>query len=309
MAPGKVRVGTSSFSAAGWKGTFYPAGLKASDYLGFYAQHFDTVEIDSTWYGAPAERTVKSWAAQTPDNFLISAKIPQVITHERCLENCEAEFFAFISVMEHLGPKLGILLFQFPYFKQESFASAKPFVKRLDSFLKKLPGGIRFAVEIRNKAWLTPEFLELLRAHGVTCVFLDHPWMPTSSGYLQVPDATTADFGYVRLLGDRYAIEEKTTSWDKTIIDRSHEFRDWTTACEKLTRRGVDTFVYINNHYAGHAPASVREFLQYWKERDKTGTPELGSAENTKTNDSQVADQKPPRRRKTVQLSLLEPEE
>src|SRR4051812_6079339 len=137
----RIRVGTSSFSAAGWAGTFYPAGLKTSGYLSYYATQFDTVEIDSTWYGTPSERTVKNWAAQTPETFVISAKVPQVVTHERCLENCDAEFSEFLRVMELLGPRLGILLFQFPYFNKQTFSDADAFVKRLELFLKKLPTG------------------------------------------------------------------------------------------------------------------------------------------------------------------------
>lgn len=115
----QVRVGTSAFTAAGWPGNFYPEGLKAADYLNYYSSHFDTVEIDSTWYRIPSERSVRNWAAQTPDGFVFSAKVPQVITHERCLEGCDDEMNAFIKVMELLGPKLGVLLFQFPYFNKQ----------------------------------------------------------------------------------------------------------------------------------------------------------------------------------------------
>ncbi len=261
----QVRVGTSSFTAAGWKGTFYPEGLKSTNYLNYYSKQFDTVEIDSTWYGPPSERTVRNWYAQTPDNFIFSAKVPQVVTHERCLEGCDEEMSAFLRTMELLGPKLGVLLLQFPYFNKQLFATADPFVRRLEAFLKKLPTGFKFAVEIRNKTWLTPQFQQLLCAHGVSLTMIDHPWMPTAEGWFEEEDPLTAQFGYVRLLGDRYAIEEKTKTWDKTVVDRSREMQDWTSACERITKRGMEVFVYINNHYAGHAPASVREFLTRWR--------------------------------------------
>jgi uncharacterized protein YecE (DUF72 family) len=175
----------------------------------------------------------------------------------------------FLKVMERLGPKLGVLIFQFPYFNKDSFATAEPFAKRLETFLKKLPKEFRYALEIRNKTWLTPQFRQLLRAHEISLALIDHPWMPTAKAWFKT-DPMTGQFGYVRLLGDRYEIEEKTKSWDKTITDRSREIADWTEACEKITQRGMDVFVYINNHYAGHAPASVREFLGLWRERRKT---------------------------------------
>jgi uncharacterized protein YecE (DUF72 family) len=260
-------VGTSSFTATGWRGTFYPEGMKAADYLSYYASQFDTVEIDSTWYGIPSEKSVKRWNAQTPDDFVFSAKVPQIVTHERCLENCDAEMSEFLKVMEHLGHKAGALIFQFPYFKRETFATADPFIQRLRLFLKKLPTGFRYAIEIRNRQWITPELQELLRAHGVSMALVDHPWMPTASEYFSNVDPMTADFGYVRMLGDRYEIEEKTKTWDKVVVDRSVEIGEWTKACETITKRGSDVFVYINNHYSGHAPATVREFLNRWKEK------------------------------------------
>lgn len=263
---GKLRVGTSSFTAVGWRGTFYPEGLNKSDFLGYYATQFDTLEIDSTWYGPPSERTVHHWNAQTPDGFIMSAKVPQVITHERCLERCDEEMNAFLKVMDPLGPKLGSLLFQFPYFNQNVFATAEPFLRRLEQFLPKLPGGFRYAVEVRNKAFLTEALHQLLRKHKVALVLVDHPWMPSPTAWFGANPITT-DVSYIRLLGDRHDIEEKTSSWDRVIVDRTREILEWTEACEKAVRRGVDVFVYVNNHYSGHAPATAREFLKQWKAR------------------------------------------
>ena len=100
-----IRIGTSAFTAAGWPGTFYPKGLKAADYLSFYAQNFDAVEIDSTFYGTPRIATVRSWAAKTPEGFLFAAKVPQEITHEKVLNDCDAEFKTFLTTMETLGGK------------------------------------------------------------------------------------------------------------------------------------------------------------------------------------------------------------
>jgi uncharacterized protein YecE (DUF72 family) len=257
----EFRIGTSSFTAAGWETSFYPPGMKAADYLTYYATKFNTVEIDATFYRAPSEKTVLGWADKTPDGFLIAAKVPQQITHEKCLLGCENEFAEFMDTMYLLGDKLGPLLLQFPYFGRDAL-SGNDFMARLKPFLKTLPPRFRFAIEIRNKAWLTVQFADLLREHGVALVLQDQGWMP-------LPDAMrfdylTADFTYVRLLGDRKEIERQTKTWDKVIVDRSKELHSWVDVCEQTIRRGVSTFVYVNNHYSGYAPTTVADFLKLW---------------------------------------------
>jgi len=114
-------MGTSAFTANGWRGTFYPSGLKPSDYLSFYATRFDTVEVDSTFYGTPSVSTVKAWNAKTPPGFVFAAKVPQVITHKKVLVDCDAEFKEFIGLMDNLGDKLGPLLLQFGFFNTTVF--------------------------------------------------------------------------------------------------------------------------------------------------------------------------------------------
>src|SRR5271166_6474981 len=108
MAPEpEIRLGTSAFTAAGWEGKFYPAGMKPADYLTYYATKFDTVEVDSTFYRTPSASTVKGWARKTPDNFIFAVKVPHVITHEKALVDCDAEFNGFVDTMDLLGEKLG----------------------------------------------------------------------------------------------------------------------------------------------------------------------------------------------------------
>jgi len=97
-----IRLGTSAFTAAGWPGTFYPQGLAPRNYLSYYAQKFDTVEVDSTFYGCPSARTVRGWYDRTPPEFIFSVKVPQSITHEKHLVNCGAEMAEFVSTMELL---------------------------------------------------------------------------------------------------------------------------------------------------------------------------------------------------------------
>ncbi len=111
---------------------------------------------------------------------------------------------------------------------------------------------------------LTAQFFDLLREHNVACALIDQAWMPRASEIFEKLDPITADFTYIRLLGDRKGIEQKTKVWDKVIVDRSKELWGWVDVCKQATRRGVSTYVYVNNHYAGHAPATVTEFRKLW---------------------------------------------
>jgi uncharacterized protein YecE (DUF72 family) len=259
----ELRIGTSAFTAAGWETAFYPKGMKPTDYLTYYATKFSTVEIDSTFYRTPSRKVVQGWADKTPEGFLIACKVPQDITHEKCLQDCAQEFGVFIDTMELLGDKLGPMLLQFPYFNKDAFQSGDEFLARLKPFLKTLPKGLRFAIEIRNKNWLNVGFADALREHGVALVLQDQSWMPLPCG--MAFDYITADFTYVRLLGDRKGIEKQTKVWDKVIVNRSKELHSWVDVCHQTVRRGAATFVYVNNHYAGHAPATVAQFLKLWQ--------------------------------------------
>jgi uncharacterized protein YecE (DUF72 family) len=257
-----IRVGTSAFTAAGWEGSFYPAGMKPADYLTYYATKFNTVEVDSTFYRAPAVSTVKGWASKTPPGFVFALKVPQTITHEKVLLECESDLKYFVETADNLGDKLGPMLLQFPYFNKMAFKTGDEFLARLKPFLKCLPKDHSFALEIRNKAWLAEEFAELLRERGVCLALQDQSWMPLP--WQMNFDYLTGPFAYMRLLGDRKGIEKQTKIWDKVIVKRTRELRNWVDVCEKTTKRGANTFVYINNHFSGHAPATVQEFLKLW---------------------------------------------
>ena len=112
----QILLGTSSFTASGWEGSFYPKGMKSTSYLSYYAKQFRTVEIDSTFYGTPSARTVESWYEKTPADFVFAAKVPQIVTHDKVLLDCDAEFGEFIDIMGNLKEKLGPLVLQFPRF-------------------------------------------------------------------------------------------------------------------------------------------------------------------------------------------------
>jgi uncharacterized protein YecE (DUF72 family) len=265
----ELRIGTSAFTASGWETTFYPAGMKPAEYLTYYATKFNTVEVDSTFYRTPSVATVNGWERKTPKGFILAAKIPQTITHEKVLQDCNEDLKYFLETMDLMGDKLGPLLFQFGYFNKKAFKSGDEFLARLKPFLKKLPKGYKFALEIRNKQWLTAEFFDLLRAHKVAYALIDQAWMPRPSEIFEKFDPITADFTYIRLLGDRKGIELKTKIWDEVIVDRSRELMSWVNVCQRTVRRGVNTYVYVNNHYAGFAPKTVEQFQKLWKTADR----------------------------------------
>lgn len=208
---------------------------------------------------------VKNWAKRTPPGFIFAAKVPRTITHEKVMEDCDAELKGFLGAMDLLGDKLGPLLLQFPYFNKQAFARGEDFLNRFEPFLKKLPSGYSFAVEVRNKGWLNERFLDLLRERKVALALIDHPWMTPVDQLVKKLDPVTADFTYVRWLGDRKGIEEKTQHWNQVIVNREREMETWVPAIDKLLGRRIRVYGYFNNHYAGFAPASITMFLEAWE--------------------------------------------
>ncbi|HYL85431.1 MAG TPA: DUF72 domain-containing protein [Candidatus Angelobacter sp.] len=263
-APG-LYLGTSAFTAAGWEGTFYPRGMQSRDFLSYYATQFPTVEVDSTFYGCPSPRTVTNWAARTPEDFLFSVKVPQVITHEKALVDCDSELQEFVKTMELLGTKLGPMVFQFPLFDRWQFPKQESFLAVLVPFLKKLPVDHKFVVEIRNKTWLDARFCGALREHHVALALTDTSFVPRPWELKEKFDPITADFAYVRWLGDRKGIEQITTTWDKTAVDRGQDLTNWVELFRQFVSRNLKVFAYANNHYAGNGPATVKLFLDLWK--------------------------------------------
>lgn len=268
-----IKLGTSSFSSEDWVGPFYPPGTKPAEFLSYYSAQFETVEVDSTYYAIPSTKVVDGWVEKTPESFLISAKFPRSIVHggdaatpnpELILkpERTYKERDAFLKVISRLGPRLGPLVLQFPYFSKKVFASREPFIERLEQFLSDLPKDFKYGVEIRNKTWLKADFADLCRKHHVALIMVDQAWMPHGDEIEKLFDPVTTDFAYIRLLGDRQQIEEVTTTWEKEVIDRSESLERWSKLLVRLATRQIPTLVYINNHYAGHAPATLRKLQE-----------------------------------------------
>ena len=242
---GKLYLGTQGFSFKDWVGNFYPEKTPNKRFLEEYSRQFSTVEIDSTFYGVPRETTVQGWAERTPEDFLFAAKFPRLITHDKKLEGAVGDGEHFVQTMQILKEKLALLTLQFAYdFSPEYF-------QRLDTYLGTLPKGPRYAVEVRNRKWLNADFGEMLSEHNVALVLQDLHYMPQL-------DWITADFTVIRWLGRRKDIRE----FDRIQIDRSKNLESWSKKVQDFMERGFDIFGYFNNHFAGHSPASVRQFAE-----------------------------------------------
>ena len=245
---GILRLGTQGFAFDDWVGPLYPLGTPKADFLEAYARHFSTVEIDSTFYGLPRQRVVEAWAARTPADFRFSAKFPRTITHDKKLEGADEEARLFVEGMQALGDKLAVLTLQFAYDFTPDFSG------RLASFLGRLPEGPRYAVEIRNRRWLTPHLKDMLSQYQAALVLQDLYYMPRM-------DWTTSGFTVIRWLGKRSDIQRL----DRIQIDRTAELTRWADRVRTFLEAGIDVYGYFNNHYAGHSPASVRQFEEMLK--------------------------------------------
>jgi uncharacterized protein YecE (DUF72 family) len=261
----KILVGTCGWSYKDWDGCFYPERLPAGDYLTYYADRFPVVEVDSTFYGSPRPKMVEGWRDKTPENFRLSLKVPQTITHEKLLKDCQKETEEFLTAARILESKLLCCVLQFGFFNSKVFANLSAFLDRLGPFVERWPKEVPLAIEIRNKYWMKKQFGDFLRSHGVTWVLADQAWMPLPEEIVHTLDAVTGSLGYVRLLGDRKAVDELTPTLNRTVVDRSDQIRSDARAV-KLMAIKVPVVVFVNNHFAGYAHDTIRELLKALEE-------------------------------------------
>jgi uncharacterized protein YecE (DUF72 family) len=241
----RMCIGVQGFSPPDWVGTFYPPRLAQRAWLPFYARVFDTVEMNTTFYAIPSAPTVRGWAQRVPPQFTFSAKMPRAITHEKALHDVEGELEVFLERIQLLGSKLGAVLIQFP----ASFT--RRFEDRVRAFLPTLPGDLPFAIEFRHQSWQDEWVFDLLREYKVAWCINHWQNLPTAV-------ETTANFAYFRLVG----FHDQFDYLGQVQRDRSQELASLADTIAELARRLQRIFVYVNNHYAGHAPATVNQLKQ-----------------------------------------------
>jgi uncharacterized protein YecE (DUF72 family) len=218
-------------------------GMAARDFLGYYSQVFNAVEIDSTFYGAPRPETISRWAAMTPPLFKICLKMPRAITHDKSLVGVHSELDHFLRTVITLGDKLGVILLQFP----PSFNSSK--FDELDTLLDELPHGIRFAVEVRHSSWFTDRTERMLSYHGVAWCSMEYEALPRRV-------YRTANFLYIRLIGHHGSF--KTHGSEK--IDVTSQLNWWKANIQPHLSSIDSIYVFINNDYSGFAAGTLNRF-------------------------------------------------
>ena len=233
-----VSIGTSGWSYKEWEGVLYPKGEKAK--LSYYARYFKTVEIDSTFYALPKERMIRGAMRSTPQDFVFSAKLPKVITHDKSLElekGVRLDLTKFMLLMRPLqdAGRLGALLIQLP----PSFAYEQG-LPRLSRFLEIVPRDIRFSAEFRNSSWLGKgDVDDLLRSYSVAKTIVDEPLLPPETD-------VTADFAFIRWHG------RGSRLWYSYRYSGS-ELETWVPKVKEVASKVKKVYGYANNHPFGHA--------------------------------------------------------
>lgn len=248
----KVQIGAQGWNYEDWVGAFYPRGSRSVELLDLYTKAFDTVEIDSSFYAIPSEAAIRSWVNRAPAGFTYSLKLPQQITHENRLQNSVVILEQFCQRARGLGEKLASVLIQLP-------PDFSPLAwQAFEMFIPLLPKDICFAVEFRDRAWVSAPMvdrvLNLLAAHNVALAMVDSKWIPREMSF-QLIDRPTAKFGYLRWMGPR-----ELTRFTHVQINRDRELREWAEAVAILRERVEVVYGYFNNHYQGHSPATCNQF-------------------------------------------------
>jgi uncharacterized protein YecE (DUF72 family) len=276
---GTIRIGISGWRYVPWRGTFYPETLSQKRELEFASRHFNSIEINGTFYSLQSPASFRTWHDQTPDDFVFSAKGGRYLTHMLRLRDIKvplANFFA--SGILELGEKLGPILWQFP----PNFALA---LDRFEEFFALLPTNteaaadlakrhheklrlgawtktdarrpLRHAVEVRHESFADPAFIALLRKYNVAMVVAD------TAGKWPMIEDVTADFSYVRLHGDK---ELYASGYTDPALDRwAVKVDAWHRGSEPADAHRIgpaprkrsssrDVFVYFDNDVKVRAP-------------------------------------------------------
>jgi len=234
---GTVLIGTSGWHYEHWRGPFYPDRFASDRMLSFYAERFNTVELNNTFYRLPPAGAAELWKKSTPPGFLFAVKGSRFITHMKKLRDPELAVERFFDRIRGLGKKLGPIVFQLPPFWAVD-------AKRLKDFLKVLPKPRRYAFEFRHPSWNTPEVYKILSSHNAAlCIF--------ELAGVQSPIDVTADFTYIRLHGPG-------GKYQGSYDDRA--LTSWARRIEKWNLPA--SYIYFDNDEAGYAPRNAARLRQ-----------------------------------------------
>ena len=240
-AAGSVRIGCSGWQYRHWRGTFYPSTLTQARWFAHYALHFDTVEINNTFYRLPEPATFVKWREQAPRQFLYAVKASRFLTHMKKLKDPRDPLLRFFDSARHLGSHLGPILYQLP--------PRWPLdLERLETFLRVVrdvwPYPVH-AIEFREPSWQDDRVHALLKQYQVALCLHDMKGSATSR-------MTVGPFVYVRFHG----VERYGGAYDDVSLD---DWSDWLTA---RAAGGLDVYAYFNNDIGGHAPRDALRLRQ-----------------------------------------------
>ena len=244
MSKSNIFLGTSGWSYKEWEDSFYRKGEKSK--LRAYSQVFETVEIDSTFYRYPSKGTVMGWLRYSPTDFVFSAKIPKLITHDKKLGlkgDIQTDLNNFLEIMQplQLDGKLACLLIQLPPSYDYNH-------ENLESFFQKLQPQYKYAIEFRNLSWMRDETWELLKKYGVAYTNVDEPLLP--------PEVhLTADFAYFRWHG-----RGKRPWFDYKY--NKEELEPWIPKIDETSKKVKKVLGYFNNHFHGYAPENCLQLIE-----------------------------------------------
>lgn len=222
--PSAIHIGCSGWNYRHWRGAFYPEGLPVKKWFSFYAEQFDTVEINNSFYRLPKAETFDTWRGQAPPAFRFAVKANRFITQAKKLKDCEEPLARMIAPTRHLGPTLGPVLYQLPPMLSMN-------LDRLEAFLKLLPSDMLHAFEFRHKSWYTEATLALLDRFGAG--FVTHDFPETVS-----PCWVAGKLAYVRFHGGIGKYHGRYS--DKALLDWS----DWMI---RQVRAERSVWAYFNN--------------------------------------------------------------
>jgi uncharacterized protein YecE (DUF72 family) len=234
----ELRIGTSGYVYKHWKHIFYPDKLPSKRWLQHYASHFDTVELNATFYRLPSEEAVDRWKAEAPPHFMFACKGSRFLTHLKRLKEPEAGLSLYFSRILRLGKKLGPILWQLP--PQMNKAD----LPRLENFLSLLPRKLHHAVEFRSDAWYTEEVCALLDSYHVALCEHDLVARP--------PPRMTGGFRYLRFHGKTGKYQGRYGKRALAPVARS-----LASTCGE----GMPAYVYFNNDISGHALSDAMDLL------------------------------------------------
>ena len=235
-----LRVGCSGWMYDDWRGRLYPEREPKRRWLELYAQRFDTVEVNSTFYRLARRQAVEGWVRQTPPGFLFAVKASRYLTHIKRLAGIPEGIERFYEPLEPLvqAGKLGPVLWQLP----ENFHRDDA---RLEQWLELLPAG-RHTIEFRHSSWFVPEVMEMLRSGRVALTIGDHPKRPFQSY------ESTASWRFVRF---HYGSRGRTGNYSDT------ELHEWAGRIAHW-RRTEEVYAYFNNDWNSYAPANAKTLLK-----------------------------------------------